>query len=61
MGKYKTKATQTDLGIFAHIPAYIQGIQEYSDIFRLIKHIHELPSHVQAYSEPWYIQNHVHT
>ena len=68
MGKCKTKAVQTDLGIFTHIPSYssifrhiclnIPGyVQSYSGI---IRHIQELFRHTQncgvfrtlAYSEP---------
>ena len=49
MGKYKTKAIQTDLGILTYIPAY-------SDISRHIQS--DIIRHIQEYWEPWHIQNH---
>ena len=49
MGKCKTKAIQADLSIFTHIPAY-SGI--FRHIFRNLAYLK-----LEAYSEPWYIQN----
>ena len=46
MGKCKTKAIQTDLGIFRHNQAYPGIIQAYSKLCVTL-----------AYLEPWYIQN----
>ena len=46
MGKCKTKAIQTDLGIFRHNQKYPGIIQPYLE-----------PCVTLAYSEPWYIQN----
>ena len=57
MGKYKTKAIQTNLDIFTHIPAY-SDISRYiqSDIIRHIQEYWE-PCVTMTYSEPWQIQN----
>ena len=71
MGKYKTKAIQADLAIFAHIAAYSDRFryiqQTYSgifrtlcnpDIFRILGNSEsEAYSEPEAFSEPWYIQN----
>ena len=46
MGKCKTKAIQTDLGIFRHNQAYPGIIQAYPKLCVTL-----------AYLEPWYIQN----
>ena len=46
MGKCKTKAIQTDFGIFRHNQAYPGIIQAYSK-----------PCVILTYLEPWYIQN----
>ena len=67
MGKYKTKAIETDLGIFTHIPAYsdisrhIQpDIIRHSGIFRTLCNPDIFGtltnSEPDAYVELWYIQ-----
>ena len=46
MGKCKTKAIQTDIGILRHNQAYPVIVQAYSE-----------PCVTLAYSQPWYLQN----
>ena len=54
MGKYKTKAIQTDLGIFTHILAYsTRHIQEYPDILRTLCNPDIFTTLVYSYSKPW--------
>ena len=55
MGKCKTKAIQTDLGIFRHNQTYPGIIQAYSGIFRTLCYPDIFKTVV--YPEPWYIQN----
>ena len=57
MGKYKTKATQADLGIFVHITAYLDRSRHIqSDIIRHIQ-VYSEPCVTLTYSEQWLIQN----
>ena len=58
MGKYKRKAIQAYLGIFMHIPAYldiIRQIQAYSE--PCVTLTYSEPCVTLTYSEPWQIQN----
>ena len=56
MGKCKTKAIQTDLGIFMHIPAYAD-IFRHNQTYSGIMQAYSEPCEILAYSEPSYIQN----
>ena len=49
MGKYKTKAIQTDIGTFRHNQAYPRIVQAYLGYSK--------PCVTLAYLELWYIQN----
>ena len=63
MGKYKTKAIQTDLGIFRHNQTYPEIIQANSEpcvtlIYLKLWYTRTLTySEPEAYSEPWHIHN----
>ena len=63
VGKCKTKAVQTDLGIFTHIPSYSRifwhiclNIPGYVQS-GIIRHSQAYSGIIQAYSELWCIQN----
>ena len=68
MGTCQTKAIQVEVGIFTHIPAYLDIfrsnqacswiIRAYSDIFKTLGNISIFKTLV--YSEPWHIQNQGH-
>ena len=68
MEKYKTKAIQTELGIFMHIPAYsgiFRHIQAYSGIFKnylgvFLTLCNPVIFRTLVYSEFWHIQNQRH-
>ena len=54
MGKYKTKAIQTDLVTFAHILEHsARHIQEYSGIFRTLCNPDIFRTLLYSYSKPW--------
>ena len=52
----KTKVIQEDIGIFTHIPK-CSGIFRYDILMYIIRHIHDIITHIQDHVQSWHKQS----
>ena len=56
MGICETEVIQEDIGIFTHIPKY-SGIFRYDILMYIIRHIHDIITHIQDHVQSWHKQS----